>query len=280
VRNALDMFPFVFPNTSIPHVTNDFYAMLRDDVSKGYVTVGHYADLKGLNYTVAEGQAALGDILRWKTGFLQRAEQYNYSSYFLHTNASAFYTHKNGVFNELFWQDAVYPPSANMSGPVFIGTLMRNMLYRMTTAFQVITHYEEVWQEERMEHIHDYKKQLRAFRTILLWYPSLLRTMGAKRAVEAIGVLYERLDDTHSDFVDYTFYAERNNTAAAAEMKLKLAQSWEVLRTWLLNNGWTTTLVNFQSDLVATEAQAIGRSWKPRTSVSLSVGDGPQFRRR
>lgn len=35
-------------------------------------------------------------------------------------------------------------------------------------------------------------------------------------------------------------------------MKQKLSHSWDVLRTWLLSNGWTTTLVNFQSDLVAT----------------------------
>lgn len=45
------------------------------------------------------------------------------------------------------------------------------MLYRMTAEFQVITNYDEVWQEERMEHIHDYKKQLRAFRTSTLSRP-------------------------------------------------------------------------------------------------------------
>jgi hypothetical protein len=79
--------------------------MLRDDVSTGYVTVGRYADLKGLNYTAAEAQAALNDILRWKTSFLQKVEQYNYSRYFLETNASAFYIHKNGALDDLFWQN-------------------------------------------------------------------------------------------------------------------------------------------------------------------------------
>lgn len=84
--------------------------MLRDDVSKGYVTVGHYADLKGLNYTAAEAQDALNDILRWKSRFLQNVELYNYSKYFLQTNASAFYGHKNGDLNELFWHDVCCLP--------------------------------------------------------------------------------------------------------------------------------------------------------------------------
>lgn len=273
-RDVLDIFVFAYPTpANDKHGKNaslDLWARVRNDINFGYTAIGDYQDLNNIidpEESVVE--AMRNTCITWRDAFLANVEQYNYSSLFTSADISgAIYTRPQSELSLKYWGNCNQKPSSALSGIENIAVLFSCMIDELSAQLPVVQALTQMYVLDQVTVLHDYKKQLRALRTLSNWYPSLWNVTTLQQQTYQnytagnISLVYNGFGLVHGLAVQPLYYATYGPLLDFRASALAAQTAFRALNTQLTTVCWAEQLALAQALIISTEAAPVPKRAK------------------